>query len=1005
MRITDRRILLLAAAGVLGGLAAVADAQPQTPRLINITGATLLENMFSSAAQGNDYIDANNDGYSRFLNPAPQPVQRLNLSNNLCFVNPYPPLPGTISAPRLHWIIQYRAVGSVNGFVELRDFGRRDLSGTLPSSWTTTDCLGPILSRSCARAYANADGNSTGERYINAGSGFGRANFNPGNPGGAPVRSLMDGSYLATAYTGDYVSCGDTVPADDATGPQEPVPPFHCPGVGGIQMDIAPVDVPSRWVVRQSGTANPTAKPIAGTGYGDNTRRPTNKAGVPAATNPVFFNQLPDLGGRNLYIPPINPNDPPNFADVNTIFDTRFAFAPVAPVTNYGTGRTQVTMAELRHHFATGRMPSGENYMAICRDVGSGTHNAFMNSIGLDPSWGVGENIAGLSNGLSSSTSEDNLGAAFVPSNKSGNPGVENATFNHRLGIGYVGAERGINNGWLPNRGEILAVQKDGLRADGQPGDFVRPTIDRVLNNGLRGQTDPSDGSTYTVDGWQIGGPAVLATLGFPRNAPANKGGWGWLATETGPNPNASLPAMSNVEAAAYVNNVSRSIEAINANPGAASNDSTPGEFIASVFILNTATDYAQVVTDPFDFQPNPDRRQVVQDFTDDPGFNALSNPAYLAFNTTQAGLAPTRNSGVGVDYGDGVPNGANYIDQSGAAVAYASDLDANPALLTNRIAGDFNGDGVRNTSDVNDMLLAYKSRNVGPNTWRSGQRVVIEIIGDFTGDGRFNKDDVRYWADGLHMVGGALNRKAGFVAVDNASSAAGLGLNFFGTALATGKPYAAGDSRGDVCGPSQLTTRGFVPLADGAVNANDIDFVYRQFKRVRNPAISPDDVANWADLNEAANFDLSADMTGDLVVDQCDVDELVVNILGTAYGDVNLDGRVQLCDVQTIEANLGQNGGWAQGDMNGDGVINAADRSIARCHAVSPGSIAPACPPGAINPPAPTPAGVAAFVSIWFASVSAGSLAGDFDCNGSVNPADVAAFVSLWFDVVQNGC
>ncbi|MBX3357543.1 MAG: hypothetical protein KF745_03860 [Phycisphaeraceae bacterium] len=974
-RKSNRPINLLAACGLVAGLSAVTYAQPQTPRLINLSGATLQENFLSAPAQGNDYIDANNDGYSRLINPPPAAVQRLNLSNNLAFTSPYPAIPALPDRTRLHWIIQYRAVGSINGFIELEQFGRTDLAGTNAASYITTDALGPLTSRACERAYANGDGNSTAERYINTGSGAGRANFNPGNPGGAPVRSMTNGTYLATAY--NVVPCGDSVPAD-GPGPNEPIPAggvggaWGCPGVGGIQIDIAALDVPSAWAVQVAGgSPDPLDKPFAA-GYGRNPRLAVAKSG--ATFSPAFGAVLAPLTTRNLYAG--------GAADVNTIFDTSTTFTPIAPITSYGTGYQQMTYSQLRHLFAAGRLPSGENLMAITRDTGSGTHNGMMNSIGLDPSWGIGENIAGGS-GLSSSTPENNLGSSFVPGNKSGSGGLESTIYNVRLGIGYTGAERGINSGWLPNRINLLAVQKDGVRSDSLPGDFVRPTIDRVLNNGLRGQTDPSSGLIYTVDGFQIGGPAVFASLGFARNAPANKGGWGWDAVnEAGVNPNAALPAMSNVEAAAYINNISRSLDAINANPGSASNDSTPGEFLAATFILPAATDYRQEVSDPTSFVLNTERRQTVQDFTLAPGFNALSNSAYSAFDTTKAGLVPVRNSGAGISYGDGVVDGLNYINQNGVAVSYGGTLS-----LRNKIAGDFNNDGARTAADVNDMLLAYKDRNVdgAPVTWQAGTDAVIEILGDFTCDGRFDQADIRYWADGLHVVSGSLNRAAGFLAVDSAWNTIGGSSNFFGTTMSTGAAYTPGASAADVCNATEITPRGFVQVVDGKVDVHDVKFIYAQFR----DNVS-DGEANWDDIAEAVKFDLSADVNGDLKVNEDDITAILgPSILKARRGDIDLNGRVDLCDYAISNLSQGQSlpaARFTTGDANRDGSVNAADLAIILCQAADRDGN------GSIEP-----TDIAVFVGDWSTSLTAGTLVGDYDCNGAIEPSDIAGFVNNW--------
>lgn len=49
-------------------------------------------------------------------------------------------------------------------------------------------------------------------------------------------------------------------------------------------------------------------------------------------------------------------------------------------------------------------------------------------------------------------------------------------------------------------------------------------------------------------------------------------------------------------------------------------------------------------------------------------------------------------------------------------------------------------------------------------------------------------------------------------------------------------------------------------------------------------------------------------------------------------------------------------------------------------------------------------PADVAMFINTWFASLTNGTLAGDFDRDGAVTPADVAAFVNVWFAALTTG-
>ncbi len=67
-------------------------------------------------------------------------------------------------------------------------------------------------------------------------------------------------------------------------------------------------------------------------------------------------------------------------------------------------------------------------------------------------------------------------------------------------------------------------------------------------------------------------------------------------------------------------------------------------------------------------------------------------------------------------------------------------------------------------------------------------------------------------------------------------------------------------------------------------------------------------------------------DLTGDGVVDALDVDELVLSILGTLYGDANLDRTVDGLDFIQWNANKFQAGGWEQGDFSGDMMVDGTD-------------------------------------------------------------------------------
>ena len=93
---------------------------------------------------------------------------------------------------------------------------------------------------------------------------------------------------------------------------------------------------------------------------------------------------------------------------------------------------------------------------------------------------------------------------------------------------------------------------------------------------------------------------------------------------------------------------------------------------------------------------------------------------------------------------------------------------------------------------------------------------------------------------------------------------------------------------------------------ADGEVAADDIDLLY--------------------DMVDASAYDVSYDMNGDFGISVEDVDALVMDTLGTAYGDANLDGFVNVFDFLILRENILLPGGWAEGDFDGDDTVDRPD-------------------------------------------------------------------------------
>jgi hypothetical protein len=697
---------------------------------------------------------------------------------------------------------------------------------------------------------------------------------------------------------------------------------------------MAVMDTPTTWFITQGSatSANWNAKPVTD-GYGLNPAK--DATGVQSNT----LKNLSSSVGSPSYTLNVNTTSP----DSQTVFDTPLAWVAIAYIANRGTGLSNVDMSDLQYLFVTGRTKSGANLAAVTRDSGSGTRNAAMNSIGVDPSWGCGDNVGVKNNDVVALGSLiGKLGPQHQVSNCDGTSTVAVGVQARRLGIGYVGLTGTADVGANAGKYDILNIRKD--IAGGTQ--YVRPTLSAVLYN--------SDVNT----GWQIGGAETYATVGDP------------FAATTG------NPPMQNQAAAAYLRNTIQSIAAFAGDPGSDASYNMPGEYLAYNFLLQQAMDAVPQASpvDPITFVPNPELNLALQDVT--ASYNSTATPAG---NVTPAGLVPARTpnpdfdgDGVVDSYSDGSVNGS-YTDAFGQIVQVDKKL-----ARRNAVAGDFNNDGVRDYTDAAKMMEAVAApRSFEANQSFAGDKgdqtnncVIVEVIGDFNGDGNFDSEDIRYFADGLATdpTTGNLNRQEGFTRVDTA-----FGGNYFNTTLATGKAYAAGDSCGDVykamtsvsksitavdvfartftvsgdlsmaAWPEKVVVAGNTgsPSNNGTyqvvgvkkVGSNTVVKVLNAPKSgvaggtmTWTPIVAPGaepkgfdgvvdmqdllwvkkNLGDWSDLTVASRIDLSCDMNGDLLVDGEDGRVVVEDILGTRLGDMNLDGSVDVVDLLIFVANFG---------------------------------------------------------------------------------------------------
>ena len=95
----------------------------------------------------------------------------------------------------------------------------------------------------------------------------------------------------------------------------------------------------------------------------------------------------------------------------------------------------------------------------------------------------------------------------------------------------------------------------------------------------------------------------------------------------------------------------------------------------------------------------------------------------------------------------------------------------------------------------------------------------------------------------------------------------------------------------------------------NGIVDAEDIDKLSEQIRDGTDAGL---------------RFDLTND--DEPKVDSKDHEKLVTEILGTCFGDADLDHDVDFPNFVTISNNFNAPGGWADGDSNGDGNVDFED-------------------------------------------------------------------------------
>lgn len=867
-------------AGVLMFSVSAALAQPYNvndANQVNISGATLFESFFLSQQSTHDFIDVDGDGNYGYMGGG-NPVDQLVTGWGASW--------GTL--PDSHMFVTYRGVGSGNGLKELLNHqavyvATPTAQGWYPPSRTGAD---PDVS------YANPPANSSA----------------PSDTGISNRKKYSDDG----AWQDGLAGC-----------------PVRQSGV-----DIGVMDVPTKWFITQSGAASLRAEPTD-SGYGNNGITSWDQGRANKLKSLSVELTHPDGAGSGSETVTFNlDTDSP---DNKTIFDTEISFVPVGIIANRGvasadrnvaddatnsnvssgamTDKVQAfKMSDIQWLHGTGRMAeTGENLVAATRDSGSGTRNSAMNSIGLDPSWGRGDNLGEKS----SSDEQSYLGPDHQSTNLGGSSYMQRSVANNRLAVGYQGIETGekkMGKGHV----EHCAVANDthvGYTGTAGSPNWVFPSLDVMLNN------------ASADTGWQIGGNETMATLGDPNSDVSGN------------------PAMSQTMASKYIMNIVRSVEGFS-TPGQSDDFLMPGEYLAKNFLPVAALAAKPGASDGNNWQAQTVNTELQNYVASNSNLKPGGSREPQKYGTRDS-QTPRRKDVAG-QYNDG--GDVNYVYYTDTAGSTGTVAPGTAIADRNLCQGDFAYDGKRNIDDLDEMIECYthvagatgQDNNIlawayDDNVARGiaqADGVLPHMIGDFNGDGNFDAEDVRYFCDGLAIQTDTGDAQYGKIDKADAYQRADQ-ADIFATTLARGQ-WVDGYSMYDVAGSGTGDLLGATPGAgpnghDGTVDANDIDYVGRILngKLAEMCGAAAPAQLRWSELEEAVFMDLSVDFDGDMDIDRNDVDMLVNNVLDSEYGDANLDGSVNGLDISTLVNGFGSGDQWSEGDFNGDGTVNGLDISI----------------------------------------------------------------------------
>lgn len=848
------------------------------------------------------------------------------------YANPSAPIsgePGVGSDTVVYW---YRESGSIQGILDLVD--SNGLRAVNPTPIAPGDPAGNLF------LWAN------GSRFNSVASGYSDAPTNtiPNTITGTPNTGRINGRNYTTGLN--------------------PVPEVNQNGQQLVR--IAWSDVRFEQGFSVAGASTFSASPTAA-GYGQ------GRGNIGGTNYQALRNASAIVGGT----------DP----STTRLRNEAIAVVPFNLVANPGTGLAELSKDQAAWMQMTGRLQNGANFNSVTREIGSGTRNQGDLNLGLDPSWGGGErdrratatynsfdidgnpivvNIGDEANpvlSLAGSTvqdiNENRVGPTVRFADKiSGSSGVRATVTVSRMGMGILSAGDSATNTAtggtaLANVAGTTAVPMRALRIDWD-------------NDGTKTGTQAKAANVIdgTYEMWSASQAITVAPYANPTandtGANAYKPINGDLNDQSPGDPTSDTQRGIHRK---FLNNITQPISTYNTT---SFTSITPADFIlTSSFIPQQI----MAVTKTFDGGAyTPRTRSAAEETLYQQ--SVVNSSGVLKIATDWADPS-TMNGGLGT----GAVKYRIFASANNSSSAVAN-RTIDVTTRTN-LAGDFNGDTVRDLEDVSAMALAYASparylttpvsgdvdgfnyNGTAVNSTSAGTNAAaadgLIVLSDFNSNGNvavdanngsfatsaIERSDVRYF-----LYGATVDTSAYDVGADAAAKAKNRRENGvrFGTLkknVAIGSFNSSLDAVvGVVTNPSTGSFYTQVEVDTLKFNKFDVngdDVVTRADAKIVDRNVGKNytnlsDVLGTNDDLVAAEFQDNLTITHVLDAGTSDF-KMIRDELGTASlldGDATIDGVVDVRDLLNMANNwLGPADQWSDGDFDFNGFVDQFDLTL----------------------------------------------------------------------------